>query len=70
MYQTKELLLHEDVVLQVTVKDYYAITEVFLLLRTIGPDKEKITRFRLNEPYERFINQVLDCKKSGVVVRK
>lgn len=70
MLVTKELLLHEDVSIEVTVKDYYLITDVFIIFHGIVRDRNKEFRFRLHEPYERLINHVLDCKKSGSVIRK
>ena len=68
MFITKELLLHEDISIQVTTKDYYQIIEVFLVLRIIQKDKQKEFKFRLHEPYERLTNAVLDCKEYGVEI--
>lgn len=70
MFITKELILQEDISIRVTVKDYYLITDVFLILRAVVRDKEVEQKFRIDEPYGRLINHVLDCKKYGTEVRK
>jgi hypothetical protein len=70
MLVIKELVLHDDITIQVTIKDYYLVTDVFLIFRGIVRDKEREHRFKLEEPYGRFINNVLDCKEYGTEVRK
>lgn len=70
MSVTKELVLHEDASIQVTVKNYYQVTDVFLVLKGVVRDSNKEFKFRLEEPYGRFVNHVLDCKEYGDVVRK
>lgn len=62
---TKELVLHDDVSIRVVVKDYYRVTDVFLVMRGVVRDTNKEFKFRLEEPYERFVNHVLDCKEYG-----
>lgn len=70
MFVTKELVLHEDINIEVTVKDQYLITDVFIVIKGIVRDQNKEFRFRIHEPYDRLINHILDCKKSGNVIRK
>ncbi len=70
MFITKELSLHDDVTIRVTIKDYYLVTDVYLIFKTIVRDQERIAKFRLEEPYDRFVNHVLDCKNYGTPVRK
>lgn len=64
-YITRQLVLHDDVSIRVTVKDYYQITDVFIILKGVVRDTNKEFKFRLDEPYERFVNHVLDCKEYG-----
>jgi hypothetical protein len=70
MFVTKELLLHDDVSIRVTVKDYYLVTDVFLIFRGVVRDQDKEFKFRVEEPYDRLINHIMDCKKYGNEVRK
>lgn len=70
MFVTKELLLHENVSIRVTIANYYLITDVFLVVNGISRDRPVEFKYRLEEPYERMLNHVLDCKKYGVVLGK
>lgn len=68
MIVTKELMLHDDVMMRVTVKNYLQITKVILYMKKYDHDKELNLKFELLEPFGRFINAVIDCKEYGHIV--
>lgn len=68
MLQIKELVLHDDVILRLTIEDYIT-KHVELVIQTIQDDMLIETPYILKEPYERFEYLVQGCKKYGQLTK-
>jgi hypothetical protein len=66
----KEMPLNEDVTLRVSIKDYYIIMDVFMVVQRIVNDKMIETKFRIYEPYDKFNYFIELCKKKGFDVHR